>query len=190
MLHNVMYELHQFVVSIFGDVMSFREKNAWICVVSILFVFTPYLYFSLQDPLEHLPIFFMAVLGLVFLLVVFHSINAIGTKLIRDSGNAPKLDELDKFIELQASKWGGIVLATLVLSWSVIAMVSIPSGTVSELSNASSSRLAAATFEELDFKVSASQARFAINLLFAGFVFSSLVYYGKIIASYRGISNG
>ena len=169
--------------------MGFREKNAWICVVSILFVFTPYFYFSLQYPLEHLPIFFMTVLGLVFLLVVFHTINAIGTKSIRDSGNAPQLDELDKFIELQASKWGGIVLATLVLSWSVIAMVSIPAETLSELSNASSSRLAAA-FEELDFKVSASQASFGINLLFAGFVFSSLVYYVKIIASYRGISNG
>jgi uncharacterized membrane protein len=170
--------------------MGFREKNAWICVVSILFVFTPYFYFSLQDPVEHLPIFFMTVLGLVFLLVVFHTINAIGTKSIRDSGNAPQLDELDKFIELQASKWGGIVLATLVLSWSVIAMVSIPVEPPSELSKVSSSRLAPATFEELDFKVSASQARFGINLLFAGFVFSSLVYYGKIIASYRGISNG
>ena len=167
--------------------MGFREKNAWICGVSILVVFAPYFYFSLRNPVEHIFIFFLTMLGLVLLLAGFHAINAITTKSIRDSGNAPPLDELDNLIELRASKWGGIVLAALVLIWSVVAMVSVP---IEELTNATALPLTSGPLEDLDFKISAAQAMIWINLLFAGFVFSSLVYYGKIIASYRGGSNG
>lgn len=167
--------------------MGFREKNAWFCGVSILLIFIPYFYFSFQYPVEHVLVFLITVVGLVVLLTGFHAINAIASKSIRAAGDAPEADELDKLLELRASKWAGIVLGALVVVWLMFAILSVP---IEAVSNATIRQPNAAAFNELDFTISATQALFWINLLLAGFVISNLVYYGRLIASYRGFANG
>ncbi len=167
--------------------MGFREKNAWFCGVCILLIFIPYFYFSFQYPVEHVSVFLIAVVGLVVLLAGFHATNSIASKSIREAGDVPQADELDKLLELRASKWAGIVLAALVLVWSMVAMLSVP---IEGVSQATLQQPGAAALNELDFTISATQALFWLNLMFAGFVISNLVYYGRLIASYRGFANG
>ncbi|MDG2182623.1 MAG: hypothetical protein P8L78_13100 [Mariniblastus sp.] len=167
--------------------MGFREKNAWFCFVAIFVVFAPYFYFSLQYPVEHVSVFFIAVIGLVILLSVFHAINAIATKSIRESRDAPQADELDAVIELRASKGSGVILMALVLIWCLVAMWSVP---VEAVSNTVIQQEGSASPDELGFAITSAEALLWINLLFAGFVVSNLTYYGKMIASYRGLSNG
>jgi len=167
--------------------MGFREKNAWFCFVAIFVVIAPYFYFSFQYPVEHVSIFFVAVISLVILLAGFHTINAIATKSIRESGDAPPADELDDVIELRASKCSGFVLMSLVLVWCLAAMWSVP---VEAVSNSAIPQEGAASIDEFSFAITLAEALLWINLIFAGIVVSNLTYYGKIIASYRGISNG
>ena len=66
-------------------------------------------------------------------------------------------------------------------------MLSVP---IDEISSTVNPPSIAGTMNELGFTISPVQALFWVNLLFAGFVVSNLIYYGKIIVSYRGISNG
>ena len=167
--------------------MGFREKNAWFCLVSILVVFVPYFYFSFQYPMEHISVFLITVVGLILLLAGCHAINAIATNSNRESGAAINPDELDKLIELGAAKWAGVVLAATVLIWCWFAMLSVP---IDEISSTVNPPSIAGTMNELGFTISPVQGLFWVNLLFAGFVVSNLIYYGKIIVSYRGISNG
>ena len=167
--------------------MGFIEKNAWFCCVAIFVVFAPYFYFSFQYPVEHVSIFFIAVIALVILLAVFHAINAIATKSIRESGGAPQADELDDQIELRSSKCSGFVLTALVLVWCLAAMWSVP---VESVSNTAIQQEGAASIDGFVFAITSAEAVLWINLIFAGIVVSNLTYYGKIIASYRGISNG
>ncbi len=137
--------------------------------------------------MSHVAFFFIAVLSLVLLLSCFHAINVIATKSIRDSGNFPKLDELDKVIELRASKWAGVVLSVAVLFWSLAAMMGVP---IEEISNIAGQQQTEASVNESDFSIPVTKAMFWIHLLFGGFVLSNLVYYGKIIAGYRRLQNG
>lgn len=186
-LHIVMQGLHSFSPANKGNLLGYREKNAWICGLSILVVYTPYFYFVLRFPMSHVAFFFIAVLSLVLLLSCFHAINVIATKSIRDSGNFPKLDELDKVIELRASKWAGVVLSVAVLFWSLAAMMGVP---IEEISNIAGQQQTEASVNESDFSIPVTKAMFWIHLLFGGFVLSNLVYYGKIIAGYRRLQNG
>ncbi|MDB4371110.1 hypothetical protein N9Z44_03315 [Mariniblastus sp.] len=155
--------------------------------MAIFVVFAPYFYFSLQYPIEHVSVFFIAVIALVILLSVFHTINAIATKSIREARDAPQADELDAVIELRASKGSGVILMALVLVWCLVAMWSVP---VEAVSNTVIQQEDSASTDELGFAITSAEALLWINLLFAGFVVSNLTYYGKRIASYRGLSNG
>ena len=167
--------------------MGFREKNAWFCGLSILVVFMPYFYFVLHYPMAQVAFFLIAVISLVLMLSGFHAINAIATKSIGDSGDVSHLDELDKVIELRASKWAGIVLGVAVLLWSLAAMIGVP---IEGVSSVVALQQTEASANDSDFSIPGANAMFWIHLLFGGFVLSNLVYYGKIVAGYRRISNG
>src|SRR5262245_12129611 len=128
--------------------MSFHEKSAWACLVSIVLVFVPYLVVVLRYPASFFGLFPLAVLALIGLLTAFHMGNALATRSIRETGDTPPLDELDQLIELRAAKWSGLFLGAAVMMWCLTAMWAIP------------------TLEIAD----ANLALTAIHLLFAAFV--------------------
>ncbi len=158
--------------------MGYQEKNAWACVCSILVVFTPYFWFVFNNPMAHAALFPVAVAALVALLIVFSVVNSIATSSIRKSGNVPLPDELDRIIELRASKLAGILLATAVMAWSMVAMLGVPAAGV-DLPVATS-----------DVAIGVPEAMNWIHLLFAGFVISNIAYYGAIVVGYRRLAHG
>jgi hypothetical protein len=166
--------------------MGFREKNAWVCGLSILLVFTPYFCFVLPHPMAHVALFVVAVFCLSAMLVGFHIVNAIATPTIRKSGDVPAADELDQFIELRAAKLAAIVLALVVLTWTIGAMVGVPIQGVSNVVASQSQN----PLNNSRFTMPVSEALFWVHLLFAGFVLSNIVYYARIVIEYRRLSNG
>lgn len=167
--------------------MSYQEKSAWACVLSILVVFTPYFFVVFWYPLAHVGLFAITVALLVAMLVAFHTVNSITTAPIRKSGDVPAPDELDHIIELRAAKLAGIVLATVVLCWSIATMFGAPAqGVIAIASERAAGDLATSS----SFAIPVSQALFWVHLLFAGFVVSNIAYYTAIVAGYRRLSNG
>ncbi len=156
--------------------MSFHEKSAWACLISIVVVFVPYFLIVFQQPMAF-GLLVLAVVLLSVLLSAFHIVNALMTRSIRTTGDIPPHDELDRLIELQAAKLSGIVLAIAVVSWSLSAMVRVPV-------------LAGEGTTPSQFAIPGIQALTAIHLLFAGFVVANLAYYGSIIAGYRRSLHG
>ena len=97
--------------------MSFHEKSAWACLVSILLVFIPYFWLVLQYPVAYVALFVLAVFVLVALLTGMHLAFALTSSRTLQSGDTPPLDERDRRIELSAAKWSGIVLGFIVMIW-------------------------------------------------------------------------
>lgn len=131
--------------------------------------------------------FLLAVVGLVTLLVGFHVVNALATPTIRRTGDTPAPDELDRIIELRAAKLSGTILATVVMTWSIIAMFGIPAVGVAEVVTESA---AGKAVSPAGFAVPVTQAVFWVHLLFAGFVIANITYYGGIVAAYRRLAHG
>jgi hypothetical protein len=167
--------------------MSFHEKSAWACLISIVLVFAPYLTIVLQRPMAFVGLFPLAVIVLVVLLTAFHIVNAIVTRSIRKTGDVPPHDELDRMIELQAAKLSGIVLATVVAAWSIAAMFGVPAAGVGELVGTGVAGDVAAPSQ---FAIPVIQALTAIHMLFGGFVIANIAYYGSIVAGYRRLAHG
>lgn len=167
--------------------MSFHEKSAWACLLSILLVFIPYFAIVFQQPMAFVGLFVAVVIALVILLTAFHIVNSIVTPSIRRTGDVPKHDELDRVIELRASKISGIVLGVFVICWLMNAMYGIPAIGVSQLSQSEPVDGAEAM---LQFSIPAFYALQAVHTLFAGFVVANVVYYGSIIVGYRRLANG
>lgn len=166
--------------------MGYQEKNAWACGCSILVVFTPYFWLVFRYPMAHVALFALAVFGLAAILAGFHIVNALATASIRESGDVPPPDELDRMIELRAAKLAGIVLSIVVLSWSIAAMVGVPvQGVISNAAEASQGAVTGSAFA-----IQVTKAMLWIHLLFAGFVISNVAYYGTIVAGYRRLANG
>ena len=166
--------------------MGYQERNAWACGCSIFVVFTPYFWFVLGNPMAYVALFAIAVSGLVALLIGFHIVNSIATASIRKSGDVPVPDELDRTIELRAAKLAGILLATAVLSWSIAAMVGVPTAGVASIAAANADRAVTAS----DFAIEVPEAMRWIHILFAGFVISNVAYYGAIVFGYRRLADG
>jgi hypothetical protein len=142
--------------------MSFHEKSAWACLISITLVYVPYFVFVFHFPLAAMGLFWVSAIALVALLVVFHVFNAIATRSIRTTGDVPPIDELDQKIELKAAKWAGFVLSFAVVTWILVAMYCVA---------------VIATSTEMFMA--------AVQWLFAGFVFANAAYYGGIVFRYR-----
>jgi hypothetical protein len=167
----------QFLTFLEDIKMSFHEKNAWACLIAIVVVFVPYFLIVFQYPMAFVGWLVLAVIGLSVLLAVFHIVNALATRSIRQRGDTPAQDELDRLIELRAAKLSGIVLAVVVVVWSLSAMFGVP--TIAGEGTASS-----------QFAIPIMQVMIAIHLLFAGFVVANLAYYGSIVAGYRRLLHG
>lgn len=166
--------------------MSFHEKSALACLVSISLVYTPYFVVVSRFPMASLGLFWVAAGGLAMVLTLFHIVNAIATRSIRATGNAPSADELDQRIELKASKWAGFILAFAVVSWILIAMYSMPGIGQSVREEG---RAAGAELSPLDFAIPVFTAMLAVQWLFAGFVVANLAYYGGIVIGYRRLAS-
>jgi hypothetical protein len=170
-----------------GIAMSFHEKSAWACLSSIMLVFAPYHWVVFQYPIAFIGLFPLAVIVLCILLTAFHLVNALATHSIRETGDTPSLDELDRLIEMRAAKLSGIVLSVAVMVWCLFAMFVIPAIGVRELTP---TPMPAAVPAATQFLIPVSQALLAIHLLFAGFVIANIAYYGSIIAGYRRLAHG
>ena len=151
--------------------MSFHEKSAWACVVSIGLVYVPYFVMVFRYPMAALGLIWVSAFGLAALLSVFHIANAIATRSIRTTGNVPPIDELDRRVELNAAKWAGLTLAFAVFTWILVAMYTIP--------------VIGGRAGAIQFAVPVFTAMTAVHWLFAGFVLSNVTYYGGIAIGYR-----
>jgi hypothetical protein len=165
--------------------MSFHEKSAWVCLVSIGLVYIPYFGVVLRLPMAALGLFWVATAGLVALLTIFHLANAIATRSIRATGDVPPLDELDQRIELRAAKWSGFTLACAVITWVLIAMYSMPviGGEAYEQAKATGIQVSPASFS-----IPVLTAMLAVHWLFVGFVLANIAYYGGIVFGYRRLA--
>lgn len=166
--------------------MSFHEKSAWACLVAIGVVYVPYFTVVLRFPMAALGLFWLATAGLMAILVVFHTVNAIVTKSIRSSGKVPPVDELDQRIELRAAKWAGFVLSVEVLTWILIAMYSAP--VIGGGNALEQVKLAGTEMSLSHFSIPVFTAMVAVHWLFAGFVVANVAYYGGIVLRYRRIA--
>jgi hypothetical protein len=166
--------------------MSFHEKSALACLISIGFVYVPYFVFVFRFPMATLGLFWVSAIGLVALLTAFHIVNAIATRSIRTTGEIPPVDELDHKIELKAAKWAGFILAFAVVTWILVAMYSIPviGNRILEQEQATSSEVSPSSYAIPMFT-----AMVAVNWLFAGFVFANIAYYGGIVFGYRRVAS-
>lgn len=156
--------------------MSFHQKSAWACLLSIVLVFTPYFYVVFQFPLSFVGLLPLAVIAISVLLTAFHIVNAVTNRAIRKSGHTPPRDELEKMIELKAAKWSGVVLAFAVATWCFFAMFAVLGLGIRA--------------ENMAFQGSTSQILMAIQTLFAGFVIANMAYYGGIIIGYARPMHG
>ena len=152
--------------------MSFHEKSAWACLVSIVFVYIPYFALVFQYPLAYVGLFPLAAVLLTVLLTAFYLVNAIVTPSIRKRGSSPAHDELDRVIELRAAKLSGFVLAFAVMTWCLLAMFLVPTLGIGQFAHV---KLPDTLMAPSQFQVPMSQALTAIQLLFAGFVIANIV---------------
>jgi hypothetical protein len=166
--------------------MSFHEKSALACLISICCVYVPYFVLVFRFPMAALGLFWVSAIGLVVLLTVFHIVNAIATRSIRTSGDLPPVDELDQRIELKAAKWSGIILAFAVLTWILVVMYSIP---VIGNSMVEQMRATGSAVSPESYTIPMFAAMTAVHWLFAGFVLANIVYYGGIVFGYRRIAS-
>jgi hypothetical protein len=158
--------------------MSFHEKSAWACLISISVVYVPYLLFVFRFPMAALGLFWVSAIALVALLVVFHITNAIATRSIRTTGEVPPIDELDQQIDLNAAKWAGLILSFAVITWILVTMYLIPMIASSMPAQAQPTPA-----------IPMFTAMAAVHWLFACFVLANLAYYGGIVFRYRRLAS-
>ena len=166
--------------------MSFHEKSALASLISIAVVYVPYFVFVFRFPMAALGLFWVAAIGSVAILAVFHILNAIATRSIRTTGKVPPIDELDQSIELKAAKWAGFILAFAVMTWILVAMYSIPVIGSSTLQEARAEGIDASPSS---YAIPMFTAMGAVHWLFAGFVFANIAYYGCIVFGYRRMAS-
>jgi len=166
--------------------MSFHEKSALVCLVSISLIYGPYFVVVSRFPMASLGLFWVAAGGLVMVLTLFHIANALATRSIRTTGNVPSADELDQRIELKASKGAGFILAFAVMSWILYAMYTIP---VVGQSVREEGLAGGVELSPFNFVLPVFTAMLAVQWLFAGFVVANLVYYGGIVIGYRRLAS-
>lgn len=166
--------------------MSFHEKSALACLISICSVYVPYFIFVFRFPMAALGLFWVSAIGLMVLLAAFHFVNAIATRSIRTTGDVPPVDELDHRIELQAAKWSGFILAFTVVTWILVAMYSMPVIGGGELQHA---KATGGEVSQSNFAIPVFTAMAAVHWLFAGFVFANIAYYCGIVFGYRKIAS-
>jgi len=160
--------------------MSFREKSAWGCLAAILLIYVPYFSSVIENPAVSLFRFWISVVLIASLLIGYHILAAATDREVRANEDEPPFDELDRAIDLKASKIAGTFLGFFVLTWVIVALVNFPLlvGQANEV------------LAEEAFVISGTTALYAINALFGVFVLANVVFYGVVIAGYRRIARG
>jgi hypothetical protein len=166
--------------------MSFHEKSALACFISICLVYVPYFVLVFRFPMAALGLLWVSAVGLVTLLTGFHIVNALATRSIRTSGDVPPVDELDQRIELKAAKWAGFILAFAVMTWILVAMYALPGLGNSMLDQTQATGNGGSLAR---YAIPMVTAMTAVHWLFAGFVLANIVYYGGIVFGYRRIAS-
>ena len=164
--------------------MAFHYKSAWIEMVATLAAFIPYFVVVFRNPLAFPGMFIAAVIFQVLLLVAFHVVNALATAAIRKRGQTPERDEMERQIDLQAGQVSGVALSVIIVIWCGSALFGVLAQLGSGATGAEPLSSSAALM------IPALTALTAIQVLFAGFVLSNLIYYGSIILSYRRLTHG
>jgi hypothetical protein len=185
--------------------MSFHEKSAWACLSAILIVYVPYFVIVFSHPgyLVVPPAFIGAVIVLVVILGVSHTILAIHSASIRKTGEVPERDEREIGIELSAMKISSYVLSVAVITWCIFAYVGIPVSRVKhqqEITSVTEYQTdgrqvlvgqASAKQNQRDLSLSnllpipAHGALFFVHALMMGFVMANIVYYAAVVFGYR-----
>lgn len=166
--------------------MSFHEKNAWACLLSIVAIYVLYFWVVFRYPMAAVGLFVVAAVILAVVLAAFHIVNALATRSIRRTGDVPPLDELDRAIELRAAKLSGIVLAVAVMVWCMTAMYGVVAVGTRAVADAQAGHAATPS----GFVVPVLLVMTAIHALFAGFVIANIAYYASIVAGYRRLAHG
>jgi hypothetical protein len=165
--------------------MTFHERAAWACLVGIVAIYIPYFWVVFRYPMAF-GLFVVAAVVLAGLLIAFHVINAVTTRSIRESGDVPPLDELDRAIELRASKLSGFVLTAGVMTWCLVATAGVlGSASVEAVGGAALEGAAASRVV-----IPVTLALTGIHALFSAFVIANVAYYGAIVAAYRRLAHG
>jgi len=111
--------------------MSFREKNAWIGVVTALVVWGFYFWqvgtAALAGTLDGDTVFWLFVWCMAISLAVMLPVNLIAARLARQKMDAPP-DEREREIDARANKFG-----LALLEWSIVAIL-LASGPISAFS--------------------------------------------------------
>jgi hypothetical protein len=160
--------------------MNYHEKSAWICTICLLAVYVPYFVVVAMYPAAYIALFVIATVFLAVLMGGFHAVMAITTSKVLKSGDTPELDEMDRLIELKASKYAGIVTGVLVLVWTLNAFILIPANAIPSAMVADPGSAVAS--------ISITHALAAVHVLFLGFAIANLVYYVSIIVGYRRLA--
>jgi hypothetical protein len=160
--------------------MGFQERNAWACLVINGLIFGPYFFRVWREPELYLGHFIGALISLCILLVGFQIANALLTPEIRKTGDPPRPDERDRGIEWRAAKASGLVLGFCVVGWLVSTMVGLQMVGTRYLPGSEVTSSSPVTWQ-----FSAKMILQSTHMLFAGFVFSNLVYYAAIVWGYR-----
>lgn len=160
--------------------MNYHEKSAWICTICLLAVYVPYFVVVAMYPAAYIVLFVAATVFLALLMGGFHAVLAITNPKVLKSGDTPDLDEMDRLIELKASKFAGIVTGVLVIVWTLNAFILIPANALPS-ANVTDPGSAVAS-------ISVARALVAVHVLFLGIVIANLVYYVSIIVGYRRLA--
>jgi uncharacterized membrane protein len=110
--------------------MSFREKSAWITLVSVLLVFGLYFGALATGRVERVSMsaFHFGVISIIALVVLQVILRVIAAKLNPADARAP-LDERERLFELRARSIGYYVL----MGWMVLIIVAVHSPAVRKL---------------------------------------------------------
>ena len=160
--------------------MAFNEKNAWICLFGLAMVYVPYFVIALINPAASFPMFFIAIFVLILILSGFHLINALFDSNLRKTGSQPPLDEREIGIETRSAKFAGLVLSVFVTFWSLFALAGLAMLISHALPLEQEPMKQIATLQ-----IPAMPVFLGFQILFAGFVFANISYYGAIIVGYR-----
>ena len=165
--------------------MSYHEKSAWITLVPILLVFVPYFSLVYLIPPVALPALIVAVVSLVVLLAILHTILALSMRRVWQTGDEPPRDEMEKRFDQTALKIAGYFLSVVVLLWCLNVLVGIPILAIRGLSMTNQNVV---QVDLSQLSIPAVHALNAVQLLFAGFVLANVVYYVSLIVCYRRVA--
>jgi hypothetical protein len=94
--------------------MSFREKSAWISLLSMLLIYGSYFWSAVHSGPHFGKVHFSSLLGTIILLVIVQVALSIAVAIISPRDAKAPRDERDRLIDLRATRFAYAALATSV----------------------------------------------------------------------------